>query len=474
LNLQKKDCTIKKLLKEDGVLIVTIDDNEENNLGVLLEELFPEKIFFTIVIEHNKRGRQGEDFAKTHEYAFFLTPKSFRVIAEERTGTIGGETRNLRRTGNNSLRGARWKQFYPFYVNEKTLEIIGIGDPIPKNSERSNERIADDVVTIWPIDKQGIERNWHFGVDKSRKWLAENKLEARPQDYGIQIYHTLRTKESKKYKTVWSNPSLDASTYGSELLTTIMGKPSGFSYPKSLYAVAECLFAASGLKPNALILDFFAGSGTTLHATAFLNSEFGGNRRCILVTNNEVNEKQANQLNMNGQWAGNPDFEKNGICESVTWPRCKYSLNGKRDDGIELLESYLNGRELKEGFPENAEYFRLDFLDPDEVAYGEKFEAILPILWLMAGAQGEREIANGANHWFIPAASPFAVLMDETAFAEFKRAIQGRTDLTHVFLVTDSERAFREMITDLPEIPHTRMLYKSYLDNFRINTEKNL
>jgi adenine-specific DNA-methyltransferase len=473
--IKKRLLLAKRLLKRDGVLIVTIDDNEYRNLGVLLDELFPDMNHFSIVIEHNKRGRQGEDFAKTHEYAIFLTPINYRVIAEEKTdSTIGGETRNLRRTGNNSLRSARWKQFYPFYVNEETLEIVGVGDSLSKAAKRSGRRISKSVVPIWPIDKQGVERNWHFGVDKSRKWAAEKRLEARRQDYGIQIYHTLRQKESKKYKTVWSRPALDASTYGSELLTEIMGKPAGFSYPKSVYAVTECLIAACGLRPNALILDFFAGSGTTFHATALLNAEDGGNRRCILVTNNEVNDKLAKELNEQGYFPGDDKFEEHGICESVTFPRCKYVVNGKRDDSTELPGAYLSGREMKEGFEENLEYFRLDFLDPHHVAYGDKFEAIVPILWLMAGAHGERETARGYSKWFIPRHSPYAVLIEEDAFTEFKRELKRRPDITHIFLVTDSEDAYHEMIADLPGTPQTKMLYKSYLDNFKINTEKNL
>jgi adenine-specific DNA-methyltransferase len=473
--IKKRVLLAKKLLKPDGVMIITIDDNEHSNLGVLLEEIFVDRNFFTIVIEHNKRGRQGEDFAKTHEYAIFITPQNINVIAEEKTGElIGGETRNLRRTGNNSLRSARWKQFYPFYVNTETLEIVGIGDSLPKEAKRTNEPIDKNIIPIWPIDKQGVERNWHFGVDKSRKWIAENKLEARRQDYGIQIYHTLRSKDSKKYKTVWSRPALDASTYGSELLTEILGKTGSFSYPKSLYAVTECLIAASALKPTALVLDFFAGSGTTLHSTALLNAEDGGTRRCILVTNNEVNEKAVNQLSEQGILAGHPEFEKYGICESVTWPRIRNTINGKRDNGTELTGKYLNGREMKEGFEENVEYFRLDFLDPHEVAVGEKFEAILPVLWLMAGAQGKRENDKGEKGCFLPKNSPFAVLIDEHAFTQFKKAITKRDDLKHIFLVTDSIEAYRKMIAQLPEGIQTKMLYKSYLDNFKINIEQSL
>ncbi|MGB8644718.1 MAG: hypothetical protein WCF84_05740 [Anaerolineae bacterium] len=126
---------------------------------------------------------------------------------------------------------------------------------------------------------------------------------------------------------------------------------------------------------------------------------------------------------------------------------------------------------MKDGYFANAQYFKLDFLDPNSVAYGEQFEAIVPVLWLMAGAQGEIETVRGRGKWFMPKHSPYAVLLKEEYFTEFKHALAERPDITHVLLVTDSEEAYRDMIADLPGKPHTRMLYKSYLDNFRINME---
>lgn len=476
LSMMKKRLSLaKRLLRDDGILVCTIDDHEVYHLGCLLEETFPANKVFEVVIEHNKRGRQGEEFAKTHEYALFVTPSHQNVIEQQQLGTtIGGEIRNLRRTGNNSLRSARPKQFYPIYVDPNTLQIVEVGEPLGKTTKRDSQPLLCGAVPVWPLDKQGTERNWHYGPDRTRKGIREGKIFSAKQDYGIQIYYTLRTKESTRWKTVWSKPTLDASTYGSELLGEILGGPSGFSYPKSLYAVCDCLLTSVLTRKDALILDFFAGSGTTYHATALLNAKEPGNRRCILVTNNEVNEKLAKQLNQQGVFPGDPEFEKHGICESVTWPRCKFVTQGHRDDGTPLPGNYLDGSEIRDGFEENLEYFRLDFLDPHEVAYGEKFEAIVPILWLMAGAKGERETARGYGKWFLPRNSPYAVLIQEEHFAEFRRELQSRPDVTRVFLVTDSEEAFREMSADLPGRPKTKMLYKSYLDNFRINTEKSL
>ena len=128
-------------------------------------------------------------------------------------------------------------------------------------------------------------------------------------------------------------------------------------------------------------------------------------------------------------------------------------------------------RPMRDGFPANLEYFRLDFLDKNQVALGRQFREILPLLWLRAGAVGARpELPADAPipALLIPAANPFAVLVDETRFADFLEAVSGRSDITHLFLVTDSEDAFREMAEQLAA-PHVIQLYRDYLENFMIN-----
>jgi len=582
--IRRRIALAKRLLAKDGVLIITIDDNESKHLGCLLTEVFPGHNIFTVVIEHNKRGRQGEEFAKTHEYAYFVVPEIEGVISEEPTeGTIGGEVRNLRRTGNNSLRSARPNQFYPIWVNESSLEIDSIGRSLSIDEERS-DKISDGLIPIWPIDKNGIERNWHYGADRTRAELESGKVFVKRQKYGIQIYYTLKEKTSKRYKTVWSRPSLDASTHGSELLRDILGGASGFSFPKSLYAVKDCIAAVCQHRPNAIVLDFFAGSGTTLNALELLNINDNGSRRCLIVTNNEVSDEEANQLTARGKWPGEAEWEKHGICQSVTWPRSKYTILGKRDDGSELEGEYLTGkateqekprkfqqvaftsiddlntatkkkqlvslidgipqsevnkdsafvvsekhpasilfdesqadawlealedqehitdfyivtakkatfdnlkariddllgpvtvteeekRPMREGFPANLEYFRLDFLDKDYVALGRQFREILPILWLRAGAIGPRpELPKNKPipAMLIPEHNPFAVLVEETRFADFAAALEDRGDLTHAYLVTDSEDAFQEMVGQL-KVPNVIQLYRDYLENFVIN-----
>ncbi len=211
-------------------------------------------------------------------------------------------------------------------------------------------------------------------------------------------------------------------------------------------------------------------SGTTLHATALLNDEDDGRRQCILVTNNELFEKQATALRNAGLYPGDPNFEKHGICESVTWPRCKYAIQGHRDDGSELPGKYLNEREMSDGFDESVEYFRLDFVDPADVERGDAFEGILPILWLMSGAIAAPESRRGSMPWYIAKHSPFAVLIQESKFRDFQLKLNTRKDLINVFLITDSDDNFAAMRRELGRQWRCVQLYKSYLENFRINT----
>ncbi len=226
-------------------------------------------------------------------------------------------------------------------------------------------------------------------------------------------------------------------------------------------------------KPDALILDFFAGSGTTAHAVMRLNRQDGGGRRTILVTNNEVSAEEQKTLQEQGLRAGHPDWEKHGICQQITLPRLAAAITGKTPEGEPVKGDYKFTDEfpMSDGFPANLEYFRLDFLDKNQVALGRQFREILPILWLKAGAIGTRpEIP--ANQpippMLIPEQNPFAVLVDESHFATFLEQVEARPDLTHVFLVTDAEEAFQEMAAQL-NVPHIMQLYRDYLENFVIN-----
>jgi len=357
--------------------------------------------------------------------------------------------------------------FFPIYVDVSSLAIKEVGDPIALDSA-PDFTAKDRLSPVWPIDKNNIERRWRYGKEGVERELKNGLLKAVREAGRIEIKHLEAPTEFFLPKTLWLNKAFSGAR-GAGFLKAILGTDDAFSYPKSPYVVQELIRCVTHDKPAAIILDFFAGSGTTLHATVLMNAEDGGKRQCLLVTNNEVEEKRARELQKQGLRPGDSEYEKAGICQNVTWPRCKYSLNGVRDDGTVLAGSYVNGRELKDGFDENIQFFSLAFVDPALVERGDAFEGVLPILWLIAGAIGERESRRGSTPWYIATHSPFAVLIRETKFNEFRKALRDRTDIRCVFLVTDSDDNFAAMRRELGRRYRSIQLYKSYLDNFRIN-----
>ena len=532
LSMMKKRLLIaKRLVRKDGVLIITIDENELHHLGLLIEGMFPNSLRHMVTVVINPKGAGKKNFARIEEHALFTVPNTGQSIvnanrlkdlarvgvtqelldeeneddelelddisdseeppelphdlkAEDLPFPIGElsqwELRHARRRGNeSSYRHQRKNQFYPIYINPDTRRVEEIGEAIPLNQEPDFKK-KQGLVPVWPIDKEGNQRCWRFIASSMRVILDDSRLVVGRQDSSTGRwtlnYWVLKNKTTK-VKTVWWHTRHDAGTHGTSMLHQILGKRDAFPFPKSLYAVRDALLTVVGDRPNALILDFFAGSGTTLHATALINAQLGGMRRCIVISNNEPGEKLATALNRKGVFAGETAFEQHGICDGVTWPRIKFALNGKRDDGTALRGNYLEldgvPKQVKwaDGFDENLEYFRLDFLDPDEVARGDAFKAILPILWMVAGCRGEREDSKGSTPWFIPKHSPFAVLIQEKQFRAFREKLAERKDIEWVFLITDSEENFGQMRRTLGRKYECVQLYKSYLENFRINTQ---
>jgi adenine-specific DNA-methyltransferase len=479
--MRKRLLLAKRLLNENGVLIVTIDENEVLHLGMLLSELFPNTEQQLATIVSNPGGSFGSNLSNVNEFAFFVVPKGKDLVRgrpiksapslfkeQEASAPLG----RLRKRGEGSLRKDRKNMFYAVYVDERTVEPKFVGEVIPFG-EKPTFEVVNGCIPVYPIDEKSIERRWNYGRETMSDEISKGNIVAKKNKQGIiKLYKKEAVKTLKRMNTVWTASEYAAGDYGSRLVNSIFGRPNVFPFPKSIYAVVDSIGSIVSERKDALILDFFAGSGTTLHATCLLNAEDGGERKCVLVTNNEVSAELTKQLHAEGYQQGDAEFEKHGIAEAVTFPRCKYVINGRRDDGTILPGTYLNGRDLAKGFDENLAYFKLDFLDPNEVALGSKFENVLPILWLMAGAQGKLIIRNGKKPFYIPDASPFAVLLKERHFSEFRAVVAERPDITHIFLVTDSPEAFREMSADIGGDRETFMLYKNYLDNFRLNTER--
>lgn len=240
-----------------------------------------------------------------------------------------------------------------------------------------------------------------------------------------------------------------------------------FPFPKSLYAVEDALRFIVTNNDQAVVLDFFSGSGTTAHAVMRLNRQDGGQRQCISITNNEVGADEQAILRKQGLRPGDPEWEKYGICDYITKPRIKAAITGRTPDGQPIKGDYKFTDEfpMAEGFAENAEFFTLTYETPVAVSHNRAFERIAPLLWMRAGSQGRR-IDKLPKAGF-EVAETYALLTDVDKASAFTKAARAVKTLRLAFIVTDDERRFQSIARRLPQGMEPVRLYESYLTNFR-------
>lgn len=624
--IEKRLKLAKRLLNpKDSVLIVTIDEKEYLHLGCLLEEIFPEAAIQMITDVINPGGTNREnEFSRVEEYLFICRFGDCSITKMNQNMLGNTDETNKARVwysfnrGNN-LRESCNNQFFPIYIDEKSKKIVKIGEPMHPNAKINDFPQYPGLISAFPINDKGKECIWR-GVSKTIKEWAEKgyirvskydeklkrwtllyipsglqkriesgeiKVEGKRDDGSLDINHIDASSELVSPRTVWNQKNHNATDYGASVLKKLVPNHH-FSYPKSLYSVKDALNFFVSSKPNALIVDFFAGSGTTLQAVNLLNAEDNGNRRCIMVTNNEVSNDEAKNLSKKGFHPGDPEWEKFGIAHYITWPRTKYSINGFRDDGTEIDGEYISATTktinksrnvtqigfaktfsemkladkkqllsilskgnvpqnlietdtrfivsdddkhivsvlyddtaadewlealegmnqitefyivtdkkqkfnsikqkindllgdivsqeqikipMRNGFKANANFFKLSFLDKTSVALGRQFKELLPVLWMKSGAVGKcpELVEDTLPKMLVLKKNRMAILIDETYYPEFDNKLKECPDIQTIYIVTDSESAYREMIR-LYDNKECYQLYRDYLDNFRINT----
>ncbi|MGI9298375.1 MAG: site-specific DNA-methyltransferase [Gammaproteobacteria bacterium] len=390
----------KNLLKEDGVLICTIDENERSRLELLVEELFYPRALTSVSIVHNPQGVQGDNFSYTHETAIFVIPK-----IKNRINKVDVEPRKeiLRDdTGNSYLRTNARNCFYPIFVRDD--EIIGFGD-VPNDDFHPADRTVqrETHTEIWPI-KNGVERKWRY----ARQSIDKIKIDLIVKDTkrGKNIF---QIKRKGTPKTVWADPKHHAGgKFGTGLLGAMVGAGK-FNFPKSLFSVLDAIKLC--VKKDSIVLDFFAGSGTTGHAISLLNKEDGGRRRFILCTNNE-----------------------NGIAREVCHPRIKAVIKGHED-----LPDIT-------GIPSNLRYFKTAFVpsrknptDQDKIRLTQKAAEMICVRENTFAPVKETK----AYKIFRDGARYTAVLYDERAIPSVK-TFAAKTDgkfVAYIFSLGDNDFA---------------------------------
>ncbi len=512
--MQRRLKMAKKLLNpKDSVLIVTIDEKEYLHLGCLLEEMFPEAIMQMIssVISFKGSARK-QQFTRLDEYIFILvfgeaTIQRLPLSDEWRMNPDDERATHLTwkyliRSGSAGFRERSPGNFYPVFFTVEG-KYHSVGDPLPLETDRTTVIPPEGTFAVFPVDTQGREHYWNINRDKFLEYKSKGYIKfGRPTKNGVPITFLtsgeIRKVEDGTYKidgyaedgsiissnevrdimpgTQWRIKSHDATRQGTDLLTKILpGRQ--FPFPKSLYAVHDVIRFFVAQKPNALILDFFSGSGTTMHAVNLLNSEDGGHRQCIMVTNNEVSVDEASVLTAQGYKPGDEEWEKLGIARYVTWPRTVCSIEGHDINGNPLKGDYLGNEpplHMVDGFKANAAFFKLSFLDSTAVSLGMRFQEMVPTLWMKAGAKGKCPELSGDQipDMLILPENKFAVLINENAFADFAEKLAEHPEIQTVFLATDYEVNYQSMVKNL-NVTEAYQLYRDYLDHFRLNRGRN-
>lgn len=284
----------KPLLKKTGILICAIDDFEVHNVRHILDELFGEKNRLgSIVVIHNPGGRQDEKYFPTaHEYMLIYGSDVSKIdigrldISSKKIDEFKFEDsfgvyklREFRRSGANSRKQDRINLWYPIYIHPITLDI-----------STENKEGYDKVL---PIDKDGVERVWRWNaktlMDKKDNYIEAKKIR---DGYRFYVKERIVDNEGDKPKSFWFKPEYSAAN-GTAMLKKIFYDRTDkiFDYPKSPYLIRD-IIKITATKQDSIILDFFAGSGTTGQAVLMLNEEDNGRRQFILTTNNESNGQE--------------------------------------------------------------------------------------------------------------------------------------------------------------------------------------
>lgn len=506
----------KRLMNpRESVLIVSIDENELHRLALLIERIFPSSKVQMVTALINPAGASIIDqFSRVDEQLLFVhvgAARPIRTVTDTTPGTstlsdADGRVKRFgwepfQRSGGNSRREDTKAKFFPVYIDESAGCIAGCGDSLALGADRA--RAPDPpagCVQQWPIKSDGTEGCWQLSPETFRQYLSEGRVRlgrrnARTGRWGLSFLTKghMRAIESGELvvagrdangalvvenaegrvrtrigKTIWTNGAFSATEHGSTLLRKLLpGRR--FPFPKSLYLVEDALRYYVGDKPDALVLDFFAGSGTTGHAVMRLNREDGGRRRSILVTNNEVSEKEAASLAAAGHRPTDGAWRSLGIFEFVTRPRLTAAISGRTPEGEPISGDYrfVDPFPMADGFEENVEFLRLTYEDRDSVELGRAFPALSPLLWLKAGAQGPR-VETAEDVWAVPDGGRYGVLFDADRWQGFAEAVRASSTLTHAFVATDSDAVFQRIVAELPSEVRCFRLYDSYLRLFEL------
>lgn len=373
----------KKFLSEKGIQCTAIDDFENPNLNLLLKSIFGVAPY-TVITKVKPSGRPiPNGFAISHDYGLFSKLNQSTTIARlshsdeqiqryrerDEKGPFFWEM--LRKAGSHNTRQDRPTMYYPFFYNEASGEVR-----LPKlQYDKANEEYilmeecGSNEVVIYPKRDDGSDGCWYFGLDNVKPRVPE--LKAVKKDGVYFVYYRRRPNEGVQPLTTWDESKNSATEHGTGLLKKLFGDKNNFSYPKSLYTVIDSI-KVSGVEPDSIILDYFAGSATTGHAVIALNREANTRMKYLLVEMGEyfetITKPRIEKVIYATDWSnGTPTNRTSGLSQIV-----KYMRLESYEDALSNVELRANVAALSFG-DEYMIHYMLNVESQDSLLNTDKF-----------------------------------------------------------------------------------------------------
>lgn len=471
--MERRLLIARDLLKPTGVLIAAIGDDEHHRLRMLLDQVFkPENFIANVTWQGGGSSLSrfhsggvdymliyGSDVAALAEAKVRWTVEKDGLKDILDAGRAAWEKSDHNSVVASRLLSAWWRK-------NKAKYDPGLGEHVKVDSDGT-------VVVTSDLSNSLLRPNLRYTVTDPETGIAYP-----PPDNGWAVRSEVMDELIRTDSVIFGErprrkaplaamsrrsvvPTFTQSrNAASGHLKLVLGRKD-FPYPKNVEVIARWIDIATANNREAVVLDFFGGTGTTTEAVVRLNQADGGTRQSILVTNNEVGASEAKKLRKAGLHPGDEDWESRGVFEYVCRPRISTVVTGERPDGSTYSD----------GLPANVEMFDLTYLDPGMVRRGHEFESVAPLLWLEGGARGPCIDEEPEDGWALTDA--YGVLLDVDALSAFAAAVTDAatsgTPPAVLFIITDSEAEYQQAVERLPVGIETVQLYEDYLSNYTIN-----
>lgn len=469
--IERRLLLARDLLKDSGVILVAIGDDEHHRLRMLLDQTFGSENFLANAVWAGSVKNDARFSGGGIDYMLIYAKNADTLIdagavwREPKEGfedLLAAGAQAWKDSGRDATAASRLLSGW--WSKNKSKYDPGLGDNV-KIDENGVLIKVSDLRSPNPRPKLQYEvphpatgkpvrmhpNGWVYSEERMLRLIADGRVLFGPDHTaGMRKKTPLTEMALQSVRPTFYRDRRAASRH---LESLVGGKR--FPFPKDHEVLMRWIRIVA--PADAVILDFFGGSGSTTEAVLRLNAEDGGDRRSVLVTNNELDAREAQALRRAGSRPGDTEWDSRGVHEYVTRPRLTSLVSGERPDGSTYDDSIAA----------NLEYFDLTYEAPLRVASNREFTRIAPLLWLRAGARGRR-IDDISKGWDV--AETYGVIADFDHGDEFLVALADQPDAAFAFVVTDEDWVFESMCRELPERVESVRLYEAYLRNFELES----